>query len=162
MQHSNGISGRGANICSLCIDSTFLEGANCLTGIHIAVAKMGAEDIVVHMDSNAWVCVTRRNSAKSESVAPLVRQMSLMLASSGVRLFVVHQKRELGQLADGISKKEMVTVNAEMHARGLCELSPERCVADDTVGLSELMTLLRGLAVVEASNGLQRLLPPLS
>ena len=75
-------------------------------------------------------------------------------------VFMVHQKRELGQLADGISKKEMVMVNAELHARGLCELSPERCVADDTAGLSELMTLLRGLAVVEASNGLQRLLPP--
>jgi len=142
----------------LVMHSTFLEGANCLTGIHIAVAKMGAEDIVVHMDSNAWVCVTRRNSAKSESVAPLVRQMSRMLAMSGVRLFVVHQKRELGQLADGISKKEMVAVNAEMSARGLCELSPERRVADDTVGLSELMALLRGLAVVEANNGLQRLL----
>ena len=138
----------------LVMHSTFLEGANCIVGVLIAAEQFGAQDVIVHMDSLAWVMLTRRLAAKSESVAPLIKVLALLLAKLHVRLFVVHQVRELGTVADDISKFAMSAVNAEMSSRGLVGLSLRNRVPEQLMGLERTMADMRSLAAAEAQAGI--------
>ena len=118
--------------------STALEGANANIGVAAACnhlpemctcAKVNCSsckfmakkvDVILHLDSLVWTRVATRITARAETLAPLVVQLVDILQRNSARLWIVYKSRDLGTIADDISKSMMDAVNKEMRDRG-CE-----------------------------------------